>query len=1104
MSAVLPAADSATAATATATSDIAIPDVASAIIAPAAAGLAAVDPENQPRALAVKSNNVDVSLLHERIEESSNASNAARTTVHPMPAPKPESRFASFKKSLRRSLKRYSIEMSIPAVAAPPPDAEDINHIAEEDEEGPSGDDDKPPPSPSMQPSSGADTPNQALSAASSTPTSGASSPVPGSDAERKERAGSLRKTFARRFSFTRLSDKEKEKEKEKEKDKDDGKNPDGSPRKRERRLSSSSIASLGSLSHASLASIAGADNPDIRFFDTKLKALFKKGAKQSEKLAIIQELIPVLRVRSFDFGTAQWPRLVVAGSLLECWKFLLKNVSGSSYEARAFYFRAIVLIMKRHELRLHEITDDAESLLPDLYSEYSRLVWDTHSYVIERLTRKLAFVSLLGFSLEVLAINYFLMPTLASHIVQVVEQSYQDAEPELDAEVNELVAEIRHKDAANNTFPRHPRRRTSSVSGMSTTLPSTFEGLAPLLEVHSDAGSPPESPTSAPHPTTTAAATIAANLAAGKTDSVVKSASTSSLLSLHAAMAGKTLDTKPVVKGPWLDKFSIRKEPEFFLMFLKTLCRRIGEINLPTAHGSPSGIALQAGGGGVGIGGLGPMSPGLSIPTPMSGSESMLSTSPGNASSLLSTSPSNANYLSTSPSNGLALKSEPSDDGNLLPPGVDTSRRLSLGRDDKNVEIDWFAVRGYSTFLKSFVALALSNYFPADVRESMQPPPPMVPTYSQPHLAHSGVGPAAAAAAAATTGASHADKKPAKPAAAPAPSTLTSFFTPELMVVFENPHVINIVTKVFLRRTSVINIRAVTCTMSFIHDLVSHYCHLQMRPLPTEFDSDYFLKAISVLFESQHYVVLMATLSFLYRHMHVFSEACRQDLTTMLTSRFFFKFFLHWQGSVRWFFYHILLYRMMPFSQLKSIEDFISVEATGPEQFPGAFSNWCQANPMPDHDVAIARKMHESVMCIRARYTVLVTLARSALQAQHAQNNPAAATAVTPGAVSPAAVALAFGAPLLRPPVFALDFELENFSYQDSGSTSKNLDAHCGLAGCKLGDIARALKEYIDCQAENIKWIRERVSQGMLPAAEDIHQAFPKLLLKLPNLKAE
>ena len=158
----------------------------------------------------------------------------------------------------------------------------------------------------------------------------------------------------------------------------------------------------------------------------------------------------------------------------------------------------------------------------------------------------------------------------------------------------------------------------------------------------------------------------------------------------------------------------------------------------------------------------------------------------------------------------------------------------------------------------------------------------------------------------------------------------------------------------------------------------------------------------------------------------------------------------------------------------------------------------------------AIGRKMHESVMCIRARYTVLVTLARSALQAQFAQNNPAAAAAAGVVASNAAAIAAAASpntsgaVTLVRPPVFALDYESDGFSYEDLGATSKNLDAHCAMAGCKLGDIARALKEYIDCQAENIKWIRERLAQGMLPAPEELHQAFPKLLLKLPNLKAE
>lgn len=1071
-------------------------------------------------------NKLPIDIPIERIEESSNASNAAKTTILPIAATKSESKFSFFKKTFKKSSKRYSIEQSIPAVTTIPPEADDHPTVEEEEQaplsptllqeepitpNSPYSNSNVPPP---LEPLNL----NNASSSFSAPPSPGGDSI---SDKDKKERTGSLRKSLVRRFSFGR-TDKEEEKNKEKEKEKESEK------KTRARRLSSSSQAFLGPVGSSSLSTLASADNPDIKFFDNKLKALFKKGIKQAEKLTIIQELIPVLRMRAFDYGTTQWSRLVIAGSLLECWRFLLKNVSGATYEARAFYFRAIVLIMKRHELRLHEFTDDPEGNLAGLYSEYSKLIWETNTYVLERLGRKGVYVSLLGFSMEVLAINYFLMPTLASQILQVLEQAYQESDPELDSEVNDLVLEIKKKDEENglqNKFKHLGLRRISSANTIGNfpviVEPITkedrlganghlFQTFTPLAS-SSSTPSPPTSISSIPH--------------------------SSSMSNLHGAAPGspgannKGLDLKPVSKGPWLDKFHFRKEPEFFLMFFKTFCRRIIEINVPTVHGSHSALPISSGSMGL---------------TPSSSFvESSLSSSPSNstlASSLasLSSSPSNNSLsslssnmsttsgLSTSPSSSSSISDLSSGSSNSgcideESSGTESTRQSFSGMTfngskSETPDVDWFSVRGYTTFIKSFSSLALSLYFPPDVKETMFLPPPLFSTpeqitQHQQQLLQQQL---------------QQQQQPQKKSntkSAVVAGASPVFFSPDLMVVFENPHMISMMAKIFMRKTSVTNIRAVTCMMSFVHDMISHYCHLQARPLPSEFDSEFFTRALRMLFESHHYVVLMATLSFLYRHMQVFSESCRQTITNMLATRFFFKFFLHWQGSVRWFFYHILLYRMLPFNNLKSIEEFISLQATGPEQFSAQYPQWCAANMFNPYDYQICKKMHENTMCIRARYTMLVTLVRSAMQAQQyqqqqqqqqLQQQSAGALSSSPSlgysALPPPnnqfqsflSGALTNSAAPPRPPVFSLDFDVDSLDFDETATPTKNLDAHCTMSGCKLGDIARALKEYIDCQAENIKWIRERIAQGMLPSADELHLAFPKLLLKLPNMKGD
>eukprot|EP00823_Brevimastigomonas_motovehiculus_P008545 TRINITY_DN784_c5_g3_i1.p1 TRINITY_DN784_c5_g3~~TRINITY_DN784_c5_g3_i1.p1 ORF type:complete len:1211 (+),score=380.70 TRINITY_DN784_c5_g3_i1:67-3699(+) len=83
------------------------------------------------------------------------------------------------------------------------------------------------------------------------------------------------------------------------------------------------------------------------------------------------------------------------------------------------------------------------------------------------------------------------------------------------------------------------------------------------------------------------------------------------------------------------------------------------------------------------------------------------------------------------------------------------------------------------------------------------------------------------------------------------------------------------------------------------------------MAPLPDTFCFPFFFNAIAILLKSEHYQILLKSLTFLYTHFgHFFGEQ-RLEFARCLLFDNFYRLFLHWCPEVRKLFHYILIFKL-------------------------------------------------------------------------------------------------------------------------------------------------------------------------------------------------
>jgi len=80
---------------------------------------------------------------------------------------------------------------------------------------------------------------------------------------------------------------------------------------------------------------------------------------------------------------------------------------------------------------------------------------------------------------------------------------------------------------------------------------------------------------------------------------------------------------------------------------------------------------------------------------------------------------------------------------------------------------------------------------------------------------------------------------------------------------------------------------------------------------LPETAELTFFPEAVNVLLESQQFQVILKALVFLYDHINMLPTEARSRLISSILDKFFFKLFLHWLEEVRFFFCHLLVFKL-------------------------------------------------------------------------------------------------------------------------------------------------------------------------------------------------
>jgi hypothetical protein len=136
------------------------------------------------------------------------------------------------------------------------------------------------------------------------------------------------------------------------------------------------------------------------------------------------------------------------------------------------------------------------------------------------------------------------------------------------------------------------------------------------------------------------------------------------------------------------------------------------------------------------------------------------------------------------------------------------------------------------------------------------------------------------------------------------------------------NPKLLSVYIKITFRKTNVFITEEVESTLRLVDGWIDllpvsvDEASGRIEPLHATFDYDFFLEGLRVLFDSEHFVVLLETLLLLYNHLDRFVGVHRVRLVDdfLLSPAIFTKLFLCWNHHVRHVYHLILVYKLARF----------------------------------------------------------------------------------------------------------------------------------------------------------------------------------------------
>eukprot|EP00698_Gefionella_okellyi_P022770 TRINITY_DN7595_c0_g1_i1.p1 TRINITY_DN7595_c0_g1~~TRINITY_DN7595_c0_g1_i1.p1 ORF type:complete len:582 (+),score=102.29 TRINITY_DN7595_c0_g1_i1:76-1746(+) len=134
------------------------------------------------------------------------------------------------------------------------------------------------------------------------------------------------------------------------------------------------------------------------------------------------------------------------------------------------------------------------------------------------------------------------------------------------------------------------------------------------------------------------------------------------------------------------------------------------------------------------------------------------------------------------------------------------------------------------------------------------------------------------------------------------------------------HPLMLDLVLKISLQKTSLYDVPAVDAALCNIERWFDFFTsgapHLVAENYPLNhplnsnvFDYEFLVRALDILFQDEHFVVLMRVVRFVFFFISSFPSVPRWHvMIDLVLHRYFFKFFLHWSAGIRQAFHRLVL----------------------------------------------------------------------------------------------------------------------------------------------------------------------------------------------------
>jgi hypothetical protein len=125
------------------------------------------------------------------------------------------------------------------------------------------------------------------------------------------------------------------------------------------------------------------------------------------------------------------------------------------------------------------------------------------------------------------------------------------------------------------------------------------------------------------------------------------------------------------------------------------------------------------------------------------------------------------------------------------------------------------------------------------------------------------------------------------------------------------DPALVNSYMRITFSRTSVYEIFAMIDALSSLESWMKELQE-HKRPLPPQFDCEYFSTAFDVILEAEHHQIISRILTLFYTYSDLFLGDVRRRLFgDFLLKKHFFRLFLHWDYNVRNIFQQLLIFKV-------------------------------------------------------------------------------------------------------------------------------------------------------------------------------------------------